>query len=51
MQITVYAEHKGTAEEIAVFPSEELYERCFVSLKGWAFDNGFTAITESIEES
>ena len=49
-KIIVYAENKSIATEIAQFENEELYQKLFPALEEWAKENGYSQITEEIEE-
>ena len=47
--VKVYFETTSTAELVAVFDNEEIYERCFTALERFANEIGMF-ITESIED-
>jgi|TARA_R110000751_G_scaffold43913_2_gene100958 hypothetical protein len=48
MRIEVFAETSSTAEKIAEFYDEEIYNMCFSKLEAWAKENGWQMITERV---
>tara|TARA_Y100000004_G_scaffold175541_1_gene215251 strand:- start:1418 stop:1573 length:156 start_codon:yes stop_codon:yes gene_type:complete len=48
--IRVYFETKGSTEQVATFESESHYIACLPTLKELAKQEGWTHVTESIEE-
>lgn len=48
--IKVFLENNGSAETVAYFSSDELYNECLSSIEGFAGENGYTDVTESVNE-
>ena len=48
--IRVYFEMKGSAEQVATFESESHYIACLPTLKELAKQEGWTDVTESVDE-
>ena len=48
--IRVYFERKGSAVQVATFDSEDHYLACLPTLKQLAKQEGWTHVTESIDE-
>ena len=48
--IRVYFEIKGSAEQVATFESESHYIACLPTLKELAKQEGWTDVTESVDE-
>ena len=48
--IRVYFETKGSAEQVATFESESHYIACLPALKELAKQEGWTHVTESVDE-
>jgi len=50
MMIRVYFERKGVGVEVATFESESHYIACLPTLKKLAKQEGWTHVTESVDE-
>ena len=48
--VKVYFETDSYCELVAIFDSEQTYNACYESLEKLAKDNGFTYVTESVED-
>lgn len=48
--IRVYFETKGSAEQVATFENESHYIACLSALKELAKQEGWTHVTESVDE-
>jgi hypothetical protein len=48
--IRVYFEMKGSAEQVATFENESHYIACLPTLKELAKQEGWTDVTESVDE-
>ena len=49
--VKVYFETQGYAEPVAIFDTEDTYDRCFGELEKMATEGHFPLITESVEEN